>query len=109
MSHVVWRRQGGCELQAAQHCSGTQRYDLAMQGTPGRLDMDLSSLPLQASNSSGAYLSRPPGTMDTFAIEPALGKLPPGARVLSGDDVAYVIVPIGHIVDEQYTAYFQFV
>ena len=38
-----------------------------------------------------------------------INKYPKGARLLSGKTKKYVIAPIGQLIDEKYTAYFDFV
>lgn len=44
----------------------------------------------------------------TFRVEPMVGSLPVGAKVLYGEDSGYIIAPLGNLVDERYTAYFSF-
>ena len=44
-----------------------------------------------------------------FLVVQALGVLPAGTKVLFGEDGGYVIAPLGHIIDERYTAYFNFI
>ena len=38
-----------------------------------------------------------------------LGQYPNGSKMLTGQDEKYVLSPLGNIVDEQYTAYFEFI
>ena len=38
----------------------------------------------------------------------AVGWYPDGSKMLSGQDEKYVLSPLGNIVDEQYTVYFEF-
>ncbi|GAB4818253.1 hypothetical protein N2152v2_005299 [Parachlorella kessleri] len=40
---------------------------------------------------------------------PAAPKYPPGARLLKGNNRSYLLLPLGQIMDERYTAYFHFV
>ena len=44
-----------------------------------------------------------------LTIDAPLGQYPEGSKVLSGEDRTYVISPLGNIVDERYTSYFEFV
>lgn len=44
-----------------------------------------------------------------FRVTSALGSYPPGAKVLAGRKKhQYIIAPLGELVDESYTAYFNF-
>ena len=43
-----------------------------------------------------------------FTAEKALGAYPEGSRLLVGEDKQYVLSPLGNIVEEAYTAYFEF-
>ena len=43
-----------------------------------------------------------------FFVRAPLGAYPEGAKLLEGDDVSYVIAPLGNVVEERYTPYLQF-
>ena len=43
-----------------------------------------------------------------WAVEPPLGQYPDNSKMLTGEEESYVISPLGNIVDEMYTAYFDF-
>ena len=43
-----------------------------------------------------------------WVVELPKGRYPDGSKLLKGSDRSYVISPMGNIVDEKYTAYFEF-
>ena len=43
-----------------------------------------------------------------FFVRAPLGSYPEGAKLLEGDDVSYVIAPLGNLIEERYTPYLQF-
>lgn len=43
-----------------------------------------------------------------LAVDSPLGSYPDGSKMLAGQDEKYVLSPLGNIVDERYTTYFQF-
>jgi hypothetical protein len=45
---------------------------------------------------------------DDWVVESFKGKYPEGSKTLHGQDRSYIISPLGNIVDEKYTAYFDF-
>ncbi len=45
---------------------------------------------------------------DDWVVENFKGKYPEGSKALHGQDRTYIISPLGNIVDEKYTAYFDF-
>lgn len=53
-----------------------------------------------------------PSAFDVFdfewVVEGPKGQYPEGSRYLKGQDKNYIISPLGTIVDEKYTAYFDF-
>ena len=58
------------------------------------------------------HTQEPSGGGELVALQlvpPAAAQYPRGARVVSGSTKQYLLVPIGQVVEEQYTAYFDFV
>ncbi len=51
----------------------------------------------------------PKGSSVFRLAPPAAPKYPPGARLLKGANHSYVLLPLGQLIDECYTAYFNFV
>lgn len=45
---------------------------------------------------------------DEWVVEKYKGKYPEGSKALHGQDRSYIISPLGNVVDEKYTAYFDF-
>jgi len=45
---------------------------------------------------------------DDWVVESFKGRYPEGSKALHGQDRSYIISPLGNIVDEKYTAYFDF-
>lgn len=43
-----------------------------------------------------------------FQLTPPLAKYPEGAKLLKGSDRSYIVAPFMNIVEEKYTAYFEF-
>ena len=43
-----------------------------------------------------------------LAVEGPLGRYPDGSKMLTGKDEKYVLSPVGNIVEERYTIYFNF-
>lgn len=43
-----------------------------------------------------------------WVVESFKGRYPEGSKALHGQDRSYIISPLGNIVDEKYTAYFDF-
>ena len=43
-----------------------------------------------------------------WVVEGPRGQYPMGSKVLTGTDRSYVVSPLGNLVDEKYTAYFDF-
>lgn len=56
----------------------------------------------------GADISRVALAEVQWALEAPLGQYPDGSKVLKGQDEMFIISPLGNIVDERYTAYFEF-
>lgn len=44
----------------------------------------------------------------SFVMRAAAAQLPAGSKVVCGKNRDYVITPLGNIIDERYTAYFEF-
>ena len=43
-----------------------------------------------------------------LAVEGPLGRYPDGSKMLTGKDEKFVLSPLGNIVEERYTIYFDF-
>ena len=76
---------------------------------------------LEAASKPGSFLSvHPPTdaqpeqtiqlgrTSTDFAFEPAQGSYPKGSMLLNSPERPYILSPLANIVDEKYTAYFEF-
>lgn len=70
----------------------------------------LQMKPLENSvHSQGVVTGIPANVFDAeWVVESPKGQYPQGSKALNGHDRSYIIAPLGSIVDEKYTAYFDF-
>ena len=60
-------------------------------------------------HSQGAVTGTTANVSDAeWVVESPKGQYPQGSKALNGHDRSYIIAPLGSIVDEKYTAYFDF-
>lgn len=68
-----------------------------------------SSSPLQKTSSGSAELAADKQSKGTLlSFEDPIGQYPEGAKLLKGKDKSYVLAPIGHMIEERYSAYLRF-
>lgn len=97
--------QGVLALQPGSLCSGAQQLPVQRPAPPSLAPtMELTHLSVQVNGVEKGALT----TAVTLAVVPAVGRLPQGSSLLVGEDRAYLIAPLGHLIDETYTAYFNF-
>ena len=75
-------------------------------GTAGGQAVALQVMQLGSSNASAALTSA--AAECNWVLSAPKGRYPDGSKQLHGEDRTYIISPLGKIVDERYTAYFEF-
>lgn len=107
LSNACLLLQGPYRLDRAQACSELQSFFVQEPAFANAAPtLTLHDFELTGSASYPDWLHNQ--TELTFRVEPMVGSLPVGAKVLYGEDSGYIIAPLGNLVDERYTAYFSF-
>ncbi|KAA6427609.1 MAG: hypothetical protein FRX49_02272 [Trebouxia sp. A1-2] len=113
--HVIMQdSQGQLRLQPMQHLQidDLRSHGLTMQlslSNAANADEALVSLQMMHVNVAQNQVRITNSTLgDDWVVEGFKGKYPEGSKALHGQDSSYIISPLGNIVDEKYTAYFDF-
>ncbi|DBA96514.1 hypothetical protein WJX77_003023 [Trebouxia sp. C0004] len=113
--HVIMQdSQGQLSLQLTQNLQidHLRSHGLAMQlSLSNAADANETTVRLQMMRVN-AMQDQAPAKMsivgDDWVVETYKGRYPEGSKALHGQDRSYIISPLGNIVDEKYTAYFDF-
>lgn len=106
--------QGQLSLQLMQHLQidHLRSHGLAMRiSLSNAADADEPTVRLQMMHVNAMQDRVPAKTStvgDDWVVESFKGRYPEGSKALHGQDRSYIISPLGNIVDEKYTAYFDF-
>lgn len=90
VQHGMSQKQSQCEF--------LLKRDPSSSDMPDNISIMVAGSPAQAEGSS----------MMRLAVEGPLGSYPDGSKMLMGQDEKFVLSPLGNIVDERYTTYFEF-
>ena len=106
--------QGQLSLQLTQHLQmdHLRSHGLAMQlSLSNAANADEPAVRLQMMHVNASQ-DQVPAKMsivgDDWVVESFKGRYPEGSKALHGQDRSYIISPLGNLVDEKYTAYFDF-
>ena len=111
-SMLIW--QGQLRLQLMQHLQidHLRLHGAAMQlSLSNAADADEASVSLHMMHDNvtqNEVRTTKSGFGDDWVVEKYKGKYPEGSKAFHGQDRSYIISPLGNVVDEKYTAYFDF-
>ena len=93
------------------HVASEERFSNSTSSVTVVLNMHhdtASSHHTTSANLSKALVSSQSELEPIWLLEPGKGQYPTGSKMLKGDSEIFVISPLSSIVDEKYTAYFDF-